>query len=318
MAGTVGYGPGDCAADVQKNALACVLSGLAFGKEKTAPETFGEGLNNVSLVFQNYPWFLTTISFVAGLIIAVLMLFDLREYIDNPKDKPLYLIVMKFFTAAFFFAIPTVYRVLQDTISGGALTWNPGRPPPTIKSGGGADEALLNFVKDIETPMTTALTVFCFIAGITLVFIGIRRLMNAANEGAQAPLGRGTITTFFIAAILLSLFYFMRVINASIFGMNDVVYVGITEKTAKDLGITDREHLNAIFWSVLTFMQIIGAISIIRGLFIFRAIGEGAGNASPMAGFTHVIGGAIAVNLGQFVLFAQNTFNVGKYLSPLP
>ena len=62
--------------------------------------------------------------------------------------------------------------------------------------------------------------------------------------------------------------------------------------------------------AIVAFVAIIGWVSFIRGLFILRGVSEGSGQASMMAAVTHIIGGAIAVNLGGFIMAVQNTLGI--------
>jgi hypothetical protein len=57
-------------------------------------------------------------------------------------------------------------------------------------------------------------------------------------------------------------------------------------------------------------MIIIGIISFIRGWFIIRDVAEGNQQASMMAGATHIIGGALAINLGPILAAVQNTLGI--------
>jgi len=65
--------------------------------------------------------------------------------------------------------------------------------------------------------------------------------------------------------------------------------------------------------SVLQFMIVLGVVSFARGIFIVRGVAEGNGQASLMAGVTHLIGGALAVNLGPMMNAVQSTLNLTAY-----
>ncbi len=65
--------------------------------------------------------------------------------------------------------------------------------------------------------------------------------------------------------------------------------------------------------AVLKFMIIIGLISFVRGIFIMRDVAEGSQQASVMAGMTHIIGGALAVNLGPLMNAIQSTLGITAF-----
>ena len=60
-------------------------------------------------------------------------------------------------------------------------------------------------------------------------------------------------------------------------------------------------------------MTIVGLISFVRGIFIIRSVAEGSGQASIMAGVTHLVGGALAVNLGPLLAAVQWTLGITDY-----
>ena len=77
-------------------------------------------------------------------------------------------------------------------------------------------------------------------------------------------------------------------------------------------GMTGAEigHAEAVIAAITAFVAVVGWISFIRGFFILRAVTEGNSQASSMAAFTHIIGGAIAVNLGPMLEAVQVTLGI--------
>ncbi len=69
-------------------------------------------------------------------------------------------------------------------------------------------------------------------------------------------------------------------------------------------------HILSVISSVVAFMMIIGLIAFTRGIFILREVAEGSGQASIMAAMSHIIGGALAVNIGGIVEAVQGTFGI--------
>jgi hypothetical protein len=67
-----------------------------------------------------------------------------------------------------------------------------------------------------------------------------------------------------------------------------------------------KEMTNA-YWVIITFVQMIGLISFVRGLNILRSVTDGNTQVTSMAAITHILAGAIAWNMGDFVQFVGNT-----------
>ena len=65
--------------------------------------------------------------------------------------------------------------------------------------------------------------------------------------------------------------------------------------------------------AILKFLAIVGFVSFVRGIFIVRDVAEGNNQASIMAGMTHIIGGALAVNLGPLLTAVQTTLGITQY-----
>jgi hypothetical protein len=78
-------------------------------------------------------------------------------------------------------------------------------------------------------------------------------------------------------------------------------------------GTSAAPHVNAVVAAILAFVALLGWISFIRGFFIMRGVAEGNSQASAMAGFTHILGGALAVNLGGVLKAVQETLGITEY-----
>ena len=133
--------------------------------------------------------------------------------------------------------------------------------------------------------------------------------MKSAQDGPRAPWGMGTIGTFLSAAALLSIQNFMGGAQLSLFGTNVVsTYAVMADAQNMDAMLATRA--NQAVQAVFMFVQIVGWFSFVRGIFILRSYGEGDGQASMSAGFTHIIGGALAVNLTALVNAVQETLGL--------
>ena len=174
---------------------------------------------------------------------------------------------------------------------------------------------LTNLMNDILGPVALIIEWFGIVAGFTLVFIGITRLMKSTQEGAKGPTGMGTILTFLVGGALLAFSPILTAASGSVFanpltltnggagGGGYLVYTAGMETA-------EIARANAVIGAAIKFILVLGMISVMRGIFMLREIGEGSQQASMMGTLTHIIGGAIAVNLGPMLTAVQSTLGI--------
>ncbi len=176
----------------------------------------------------------------------------------------------------------------------------------------GLDGMMVHFISDIANPAYHAIEYFCYIAGILMIFFAMQRLVRTAQDGPRGPLSFGTITMFVVAGILLSFPQLLTSLNMSLTGTADAK----TQVTLMALGGVDQAQLqNAqnIFSAVLAFMAVIGFLSVVRGLFLLKSFAEGGQQASMMSVVTHIVAGALAINLGAFINAVQTSLGVTDF-----
>ena len=103
----------------------------------------------------------------------------------------------------------------------------------------------------------------------------------------------------------------MGTFSNSMFGDSNVATFAMLETSTGDVVLD--QHVLAMISTVLVFMTIIGYISFMRGFFIIKDVAEGSGQASLMAGVTHIFGGALAVNLGPLLNAVQSTLGLSSF-----
>lgn len=266
-----------------------------------------------------FPAFLTAIAYLFGLVLGFWGILKVRDHVLNPQQTAIWEGVSRFIAAGAFFALPAIIFVFYNTVSDSALSaidaetsFNNGTAATGSCPSGlglGLDGLMACFVSDIFGPIHSVLTFFAFVGGMILIMIGISRLLKSAQEGAKGPGGLGTIMTFIIGGALISYNDLMRAVTTSITG-------DATTKTYADLQYTDGLSgdelgaVHAVITAVIKFMILIGLISFVRGLFIVRDVAEGNQQASMMAAVTHIVGGALAVNLGPLLNAVQETLGI--------
>ncbi|MFA5593049.1 MAG: hypothetical protein WC989_07030 [Micavibrio sp.] len=276
-----------------------------------AEDTLGGMICNAINSTSTLPGLITGFSYMAGLVFGFMGIMKLKQHVENPGNVEIWDPIKRFVAGGGFFALPFVADVVRKTVEGGNATFTSGTGFSGKSTGVGLDALIVNLMKDIMEPTIWLIGWGGWIVGLIFVFIGISRLMQTEQQGPRGPTGIGTITTFLIAGALFSLNSIISYLNTSIFG-NSVI------KTKGVLAYTDglggaEAHVHAVISAIIAFSFVLGWISVVRGLFIIRGVSEGNSQASMMAAVTHLVGGALAINLGGVIMAVQNTLGITKY-----
>ena len=307
------------------------LGTIVSGVTGTSGFSLGSVMCNISVHAGAFPAFLTAISYLFGIILGFWGILKIKEHALNPSQTSIWEGVSRFIAAGCFFTLPAVVDVMKATVAPVTIA-DAGFSIVSIiesaqgilddilgifggGSGGGAgaceglDGALSCFMSDIAGPFTVVLNLFALAAGTVLIMIGISRLMKSAQEGARAPGGIGTIMTFLTGGILISYNEILGAFTTSLFNTSTSRAYPVL---AYDDGLSQDEvaHVRTVIVAVLQFMTIIGLISFVRGIFLVRGVAEGNSQASLMAAVTHLVGGALAVNLGPLMNAVQATLGI--------
>ena len=299
-----------------------LLLGMVFlASPAYAQNTLGQMTNKLYDSIISLQTFLSTLSYILGVFFSVTDLQKLRNHVDDPAKTPVMPVVLRMGAAAFFIFSPTFANMIVASLGGGGVgAANQGIVTFVNKttpdgSGDGLDGALNRFVMDFASPfLSNLLPFFAYIGGLVFMLIGLKRLALADGNGPQAPGGMGTLGTFVVAAMLMAFGYIMYTLQGSIFGSTTLASNPLfISGPGTDSAILERT--NQAMWGIFIFLRIVGYISVLRGLFMLRAAGEG-GNVSMMAVCTHLIAGALLANGTAFVLAAQETFvaNPSNYI----
>jgi hypothetical protein len=278
----------------------------------------GAVMCNINKSSTGLPIFLGGLCYLFGIYLGIRAIWLLKEHVATGGQVPIWDSLKRFAAGGGMFALPYVASAAYATMAGGS-----GFFPGIIDhaetqfnnngaGGGGLDAMMIALMRDIWVPVHNLMAAFAYMAGLILIVIGISRLLKSAQDGPKGPAGFGTIMTFLTAGALLSVDSMMGAFSSSLF-------LSPTVATFAELSYTDGMtaeevgHVHAVISSVLAFVMVLGWISFIRGWFIIRDVAEGDHQASLMAGITHLIGGALAVNLGPVMNAVQNTFGLAGY-----
>ncbi|NCC23294.1 MAG: hypothetical protein EOM26_12680 [Alphaproteobacteria bacterium] len=286
--------------------LATILTmpGLAYA-------SLGDAIQNTVESSSLMPGLFSGASYLFGIVLGVLGIGKVWEHVQSPSQVPIWEALRRFIAGSGFLALPMVLEAAYNTLALGLGT-PPDEALTATTSAGGLDRLVALLVSDIVGPMRILIAGFCYAAGIVLIMVGISRLMKTMQDGIKGPGGIGTIMTFLVGGALLSVETIIGVFSESIFTTNNVTMDGTLSYTQ---GMTAEEvnHVHAVIDAVIVFMAIVGWVSIVRGIFILRAVAEGDQQASLMASFTHMFGGALAVNLGPLLNAIQDTLQISAY-----
>ena len=321
------YGGGGC--DPMGGVVGTVI-GLLTG---SGGATMGSSVCHAIASAGLFPAFLTMIGYLIGLVLGVWGVLKLQAHVLNPGQTPLHEAISRLLAGGLFFALPAIIEIIRNTVT--PLTLDAASLSPTSgfsqaggcgasggdSSGGcgagGLDTILANFMGDVFSPLHIALNFISFCAGTILIMVGISRLMKSAQDGPRGPGGLGTFMTFICAGALISYNSILSGATGTLFsnGLNPLPVSKTQVKLTYTGGMSGDEinHANMVITSVLEFMILVGLISFVRGIFIIREASEGGQQASIMAGVTHLVGGALAVNLGSLINVVEATLGITSY-----
>lgn len=304
--------------------------------------TLGESICYAASSFGGLPYLLETILYIAGIFLIFWGLLQLRDHLISPDRAPISAPLKKILLAGAFFAFPYITEVVQASVAGTGNGLAVVNPAATLKcaaggvgnglgalaqilamfngggggaGGGGLDCMMTRLITDIWGPVQLAVSVFCYLAGIIMIALAMRRMLDGMDKGVRSPVGIGTLTMIAVGGALLSFDLIIRMVSvslvpnwASTLGLASLQIYGALSY-APGVGQAGMQSINNVITVVFMFSFLVGIISILRGLFILKEVNNG-GNASLMAGFTHILGGGLAVNLGPVIMAVQSSLGL--------
>ncbi len=243
-------------------------------------------------------------SYIIGTYVVMSGIFKMVDHVREPDRTHLMEPLKRFIIGGAFFALPTILGAVQALITGAPLA---GLTLTGGSSGNGLDGAFAKFVNDVAPNGTKMVNAFCYVAAIFITTFALNRLLRSTQEGPKGPTGFGTWMMFIVAAALFSAPSLMSALQGTLFGGGLQGYSPLRS----NVGLTAQEagRVTNVSNAVIGFLFFLGWISFIRGIFIIREVSDG-GQASLMAGITHLIGGGLAVNVGSFMKAVENTLGI--------
>lgn len=275
-------------------------------------QTLGSVISNTVQSTNTIPGLLMGVSYLMGVFFGFWGIMKLKEHVENPQVS-IWEPMKRFVAGGGFFALPTVMVSAMETLNRGegeAADYSGFNTSGASELG--LDGMMAKLIADIWMPMHYIIYGFCYLAGIILIIMGISRLLKSEQDGPRGPASIGTIMTFLVGGALLSIDRILGASMNSLFNTSVATSNGVLQYTA---GMDEAAlgHAHTVIAAIIGFVAILGWISFVRGLFILRGVSEGNNQASMMAAVTHILGGAIAVNLGGFIMAVQETLGITSY-----
>jgi hypothetical protein len=134
------------------------------------------------------------------------------------------------------------------------------------------------------------------VIGIFFMVLTLHRLRQWAQAGDRAQVQPGGIALIFLTSILCISLPATLSITTNTIGLGDEA--GALMSTA---GGAAGAGYNAAMKGVILFIQFVGHLAFLRGLFIIKGIGDGDRQAKGMSAFIFMAAGACCINIVTFV-----------------
>lgn len=261
------------------------------------------GINNV----------FSTVAWLSGGFLGVAALFKFKDHVDNPAQHPLSAGVKRMIAGGMMLSLPFMMNATVGSLfgsTGGASDKLTGTGYNTATlSAGGLDKMIVDVMQNVAGPMQNMLVAFSYLSGVALLLVGISRLTKRMEEGPKGPAGFGTIMTFISAGMLFNYGASMGVFTSSLFGDSQLM-TKITVDSSVISNSTDAGKVQYVLEGLEVFVMIVGYIAFLRGWFVLKSFADGQQGATLAQGLTFLFGGAVAINMGEFVNAITNTVGI--------
>jgi len=284
--------------------------------------TVGDILCNTYVNAYPYAPFLSTLAWVFGGILLGMGLLKLKDYHESPHNHPVSQGVLRLAAGSLLMALPFTAQFIINTLSlvtsnsiqvapGGGLICVPG--PIVGFPALDLVTMLENFVGNVTMPLVDVVSIVSWLMGILFI---IRGLVKGAKYG-QDPRASSVphiLAYLVIGGMMLVAGDMAGGVMWSLFGvgstamMDYATNVGTVLAWNAVIALGGNVQFATAISAGLTFIQLVGMLSFVRGLYIVKNAIEGSGQATMAQGFTHIIGGTLAINIFNFLEVVDATF----------
>ena len=167
----------------------------------------------------------------------------------------------------------------------------------------GIGEMLVNAVADLDRPLRLLLSTVCYILALIAFLQGCFRLLKYNEDKFHAPSISGTVVSFLISFVLIAL---PRVVEAG----GQTFFQG-DSPVSVSLGYGARAaDYDRMLGAVLTIVELVGLLAVIKGIYVLRAASDGAGGATAVGAAMHMVGGLMLWHIAWLLLAVQTTLGI--------
>lgn len=295
--------------------------------------SFGDIMCKFKSQSSSLPNFFGWLAYIGGVFFVARFLMLLKDHWENPQQVKLHRPLLHGLAGSMLLALPGAVGMMVDTLYGvgvggaNACTAVVGAVAP-----GGLDVLAQNFVTNIKRPVLIVGTWVCYFMGVFFIWRGIDKMARYGTD-PNAYSTTKILSSLVFGTILVGLARAKDVIMQTIWAAGTTVDgssavgngigLGYANQNGGGGGLIDWVGLGILgptaqfdnaYMAATTFMQLVGFIAFLRGWFICKRAVEGTGSATIGQGLTHIIGGALCMNLILFLKAAQTTFNIPNFL----
>jgi len=292
----------------------------AHATGRTDAKTLGDIICNIQSGMNSYSTLISAICYIMGAFLGVRGVLYLTERFNSQQAGMSVTTkgIAHILGGGALLSAPTFTAVLQKSLFSATKGGTPmgtgcaGITPGKIADGASLDLVMNNLVKNISLPMFTILAGLSIAIGIFLV---VRGLLKAAKYGVdpRSDNVKSITTNLLIGAIMISIGNVLPAALLTIFGVSDPSdiskFSGLDWSGVSGSASTDAAD-NAVK-AGLAFVQIIGGIAFVRGWLMIKNAIEGTGQQTVPQGITHIIGGAMCINIPLMLKVLDATFGTG-------
>ncbi len=304
--------------DVTRLLLAALIvilyptSGFAQTIDPNNGTTVGSMFCNVLQNSGSFPPLFSGIAYITGAWIVVRGLFDMMKRSSDPTNKPFKDGILGVMMGGMVASLPNLINwlhksLLRDTVKGDGIRCSAAESVAT-DSAVPLDVMLSNFVGNITPGILALISGMAVIFGIVMIFYNMVKLSKFGSDAKTSTL-TPIIGSLIIGALLVAVGQTMDVSLSTIFGNNTSMttltkYSGVAYVPG---GSFDMTRFNNAMSAVFTFLRIVGSLSFVRGFFVMKNALEGQGQATKGQAYTHIIGGALLVNMPAFIQYIEQS-----------
>lgn len=278
--------------------------------------TLGDMICNSELEMSPFANLFSVVAYCAGAAFIGQGLHMMVRYYDNPQSMRLSEPLGRIFGGAALLAAPSVAETIIETLfgfdaGGGLNICASGAVTNTDAGTIGLDTLLTNLVGNIAVPMNMLVSMAAFVIGFFMVVRGLLKASKYGTDPRENSMTR-ILSNLIVGSILMVVAQDFNTLLTSLFGAPEQIADVAGWQFVQQLGAS-QQFINAVT-DAGYFFEMVGMIAFVRGWMIIRSAAEGSGQATMAQGITHMLGGALAMNIFGFLQIMDQTFGTNFLL----